>query len=273
MLRKLLILILLVAGVTACSSSSPATAPTRFPTLPPSAIGDLKLTILYDSTAVNSQLKTDWGFAALVEYGDHTLLFDTGANGSILLNNMRQLDIDPQSIEAVILSHEHNDHTGGLQALLDTGVRPTVYVPAAFGVFFKRQVNNQTKLIEVTDAVEIIPGVHTTGLPFGIAEEALVVETGDGAVVLTGCAHPGVAEMVRQAQAVTGSKIAYLVGGFHLYQFAPERVPPIVAELHKLGVEKVLPAHCTGDATPFRTEFGDNFIEGGVGRTVTISAK
>ncbi len=84
MLRKLLILILLMASVTACSSSSPATAPTRFPTLPPSAIGDLKLTILYDSTAVNSQLKPDWGFAVLVEYGGHTLLFDTGANGSIL---------------------------------------------------------------------------------------------------------------------------------------------------------------------------------------------
>ena len=95
------------------------------------ALGDLKLTILYDNTAVDTRLKSDWGFAALVEYGGHTLLFDTGADGSMLLDNMRQLDVDPKSIEAVIFSHEHGDHTGGLQALLETGVRPTVYAPAA----------------------------------------------------------------------------------------------------------------------------------------------
>ncbi len=159
---------------------------------PPTATDGLKLTIVYDNTTTDPQLKPDWGFAAVVEYDGHTLLFDTGANGSILLDNMRQLGVDLGSIEAIILSHQHDDHTGGLRALLDTGIRPTVYAPAKFTKAFKRQVAARTNLIEVGDAIEIVPGVHTT-LPIGsIVEEALVVETGDGAVVITGCAHPGV---------------------------------------------------------------------------------
>ena len=257
------------------SSAEPELTPARSPTLPPAQLSDLNLTILYDNISGSPGLTSHWGFAALVEYGGHTLLFDTGRDGDILLDNMEQLGVDPLSIEAVILSHAHFDHTGGLQALLDTGVRPTVYAPAEFEDAFKEQVRSQTELVEVTDAVEVIPGVHTTNPVGRIREEALVVETGDGAVVITGCAHPGVAEMVRQAQAVTSSQIAYLVGGFHLFQHRSELLPPIITEVRQLGVAKVLPAHCTGDEAIdlFRTEYGEDFTEGGVGRTITIAAQ
>jgi 7,8-dihydropterin-6-yl-methyl-4-(beta-D-ribofuranosyl)aminobenzene 5'-phosphate synthase len=260
---------------SAPSSAEPELTPSRSPTLPPAPLSDLNLTILYDNIPGSPGLTAHWGFAALVEYGSHTLLFDTGRDGDILLDNMRQLGVDPLSIEAVILSHAHYDHMGGLQALLDTGVRPTVYAPAEFGDAFKEQVRTQTELVEVTDAVEVIPGVHTTNPVGRIREEALVVETGDGAVVITGCAHPGVAEMVRQAQAVTSSQIANLVGGLHLFQTPSEMVPPIITEVRQLGVAKVLPAHCTGDEAIelFRTEYGEDFTEGGVGRTITIAAQ
>jgi 7,8-dihydropterin-6-yl-methyl-4-(beta-D-ribofuranosyl)aminobenzene 5'-phosphate synthase len=241
-------------------------------------MGDLRLTILFDNYPFDSRLSTQWGFAALVEYHGHTLLFDTGANGSRLLDNMRQLGVDPRSIEAVVISHEHMDHTGGLQALVDTGSRPTVYVPSAFGGRFE-SVGAQTKLVEVTDALEIFPGVHTTGQV--AVEQALVVETRDGTVVITGCAHPGLARMVRQAQEVVPGKIALLAGGFHLgidvAAGGPdkEKLQSIIAEVRQLGVEKVLPTHCTGDTAIalFRTEYGENYIEGGVGRTVTLPGK
>jgi 7,8-dihydropterin-6-yl-methyl-4-(beta-D-ribofuranosyl)aminobenzene 5'-phosphate synthase len=238
-------------------------------------MGDLRLTILYDSTSIDSRLKSDWGFAALVEYGGHTLLFDAGANGSILLDNMRQLNVDPRSIEAVILSHEHYDHFGGLKALLDAGSGPTVYAPFKFGDSFKQQVRDQNQLVEVTDEIEILPGVHISRPVGSILEQALVVETRDGTVVITGCAHPGVAEMVRQAQKVVGGKVALMIGGFHLLQTSKEELPSIIAEVHQLGVEKVLPAHCTGEraSSMFRAEYGENYVEGGVGRTVTASVK
>jgi len=93
--------------------------------------------------------------------------------------------------------------------------------------------------------------------------------------VLTGCAHPGVVEMVRQAQEVVPGRIALLGGGFHLHQSGKHQVQALIAELRELGVEKVLPAHCTGDAAGalFRAEYGKNSIEGGVGRTVTLPGK
>ncbi len=159
--------------------------------------------------------------------------------------------------------------------MLDTGIQPTIYAPAAFSEAYKQQLRSRTRLVEVTDALEIMPGIHTTRPVGSIVEQALVVETRDGLVVITGCAHPGVAEMVRQAQAVVGGKIAYLVGGFHLYQTDQGLLPSIITEVHQLGVEKIMPAHCTGDAAKalFHTEYGENYVEGGVGRTVTISAK
>jgi 7,8-dihydropterin-6-yl-methyl-4-(beta-D-ribofuranosyl)aminobenzene 5'-phosphate synthase len=238
------------------------------------APGDFKLTIVYDNTTTDPQLSPDWGFAAVVESGGHTLLFDTGAKGSNLLHNLQQLGVDPASIEAVILSHQHDDHTAGLQALLATGIHPTVYAPARFTRAFKRQVEAQTTLVEVSEAVEIVPGVHTTRPMGSIVEEALVVETGDGAVVITGCAHPGVVAIVREAQEVTGSPIALLVGGFHLASAGDSKVESIIAELRQLGVQKVLPCHCTGDKAIalFRSEYGEDFIQGGVGRVVAIAA-
>ncbi len=240
---------------------------------------DLRLTILYDNTSASPELTADAGFSALVEYGSHKLLFDTGFSGPVLLDNMKRLGVDSLSIEAVILSHEHYDHIGGLQALLDTGVRPTVYVPAEFSDSFKEPVRDQTELVDVAGAVEVIPGVHTTGPTGANREQALVVETGDGAVVITGCAHPGAVEMVRAAQAVTSSRTAYLVGGLHLFETPildpTVDVPPLITELQELGVERILPAHCTGDDAIelFRTAYGDDFTEGGVGRTVTIVAQ
>ena len=88
---------------------------------------------------------------------------------------MRQLDVDPQSIEAVIFSHEHGDHTEGLQALLDTGIRPTVYAPSAFSNTFKERVRARTELVEVTDALTILPGIHLTRPVGSIVEQALAV--------------------------------------------------------------------------------------------------
>jgi 7,8-dihydropterin-6-yl-methyl-4-(beta-D-ribofuranosyl)aminobenzene 5'-phosphate synthase len=274
--RSLVTLLLLVALLAACAGSAAAPTPTPAPSvsLQPEAIGDFKLTIVFDNTTTNPQNLEGWGFAAVVDYGDHRLLFDTGGSGSVLLDNLRLVDVDPATIEAVILSHQHYDHINGLQALLDTGIHPIVYVPAEFSSAFKRQVEVKTTLVEVDDAVEIIPGVHTTRPIGSIVEEALVVETGDGAVVITGCAHPGVVAIVREAQKVTGSPIALLAGGFHLGSATKGQVSSIIDELRQLGVQKVMPCHCTGDdaIALFRSAYGEDFVGGGVGSTVAISA-
>jgi len=70
----------------------------------------MKITIIYDNETWEEGLKADWGFSCLVEAYDKKILFDTGANGSILLHNMQRLNIDPTIIEEVFISHAH----GGL---------------------------------------------------------------------------------------------------------------------------------------------------------------
>jgi len=82
----------------------------------------VKIKILYDNTVFQSGLKPDWGFSCLVETPNRTILFDTGSNGSILLENMKKLDIDPLSIDEVFISHPHFDHVGGLSVFLNYNI-------------------------------------------------------------------------------------------------------------------------------------------------------
>jgi metal-dependent hydrolase (beta-lactamase superfamily II) len=261
---------------TPSSSSVETTRPPASvsPTDASDGFQDLTITILYDNTAYDARLRADWGFAALIEYGGHTLLFDTGGDGPTLMDNMAQLGIAPRSIEAIVLSHIHGDHTNGLQSVLDTDITPTVYVPASFPASFKDNVRSQTDLVEITDPVEIFPGLHSTGeLGASIVEQALVVETEAGIVVVTGCAHPGIVPIVQQAKAIVENRVALVVGGFHLLDYSSDQVTHIVAELRELGVRQVCPTHCTGDAAIaiFAAQYGDDYVQGGVGRVITVA--
>jgi metal-dependent hydrolase (beta-lactamase superfamily II) len=238
----------------------------------------VSITIVYDNTIYDGPngpegLAAEWGFAAWIEYGDQIILFDTGPGGSDLLNNIDRQDLDPQKIDIVVLSHIHQDHTGGLSALLGTGVQPLVYVPRAFPDSFKRGVRARTELVEVLEPLEILPGLHTTGQLGGDpAEQALAVETSEGTVVITGCAHPGILRILRQAQSQVPGEIALVLGGFHLLPVPSERVEGIVATFRELGVRQVSPTHCTGwqAIATFAGEYGPDSLEGGVGRVFAI---
>jgi 7,8-dihydropterin-6-yl-methyl-4-(beta-D-ribofuranosyl)aminobenzene 5'-phosphate synthase len=232
-------------------------------------------TIVYDNNTYDPELQTAWGFACLVETGEATVLFDTGGDAPTLLGNMAKLGIDPLVIEAVVLSHIHGDHVGGLTELLDAGARPTVYVPTAFPASFKQGVSVRTDLVDVTGPMEIGPGLHTTGqVGSGIVEQALAVETADGLVVVTGCAHPGVVEMVDRASAVLGGDVLLVMGGFHLGSGTQGQIEGVIDGFHHLGVRTVAPCHCTGDrARQLMAEsFGSDYVTAGVGRVITIEA-
>jgi 7,8-dihydropterin-6-yl-methyl-4-(beta-D-ribofuranosyl)aminobenzene 5'-phosphate synthase len=243
-------------------------------TVPVEVIEPVTFTIVYENNPYNPSLRTGWGFSCVVEIGEAVVLFDTGGNGTILLDNMEKLGFDPQAIDAVVLSHIHGDHTGGLKGLLDTGTRPVVYVPASFPESFKAPVRVQTELVEVTDPVEVLPGVHTTGeVGSSIVEQALVVETGAGLVVVTGCAHPGVVEMVRRAKEVVDGDVALVMGGFHLGGADSAQLEAIIADFRELGVQQVAPCHCTGDLARqmFAEAYGDGCTLAGIGQQFVIA--
>lgn len=246
--------------------------PTPKPT-PTGMVEGITLSVVYDNNDYDPRLQTAWGFACLIEMAETTILFDTGGDGAVLLSNMDKLGLDFREVDMVILSHIHGDHIGGLESLLATGISPTVYVPRSFPADFKAQVEAKTTLHEVSGPETIIEGVYTTGeMGSGIIEQALVLKTVKGLVVITGCAHPGIARMVERAGEIGNDEIYLVLGGFHLGGKSEAEIEDIIGEFQQLGVQKVAPCHCTGELaiSLFHQAFGEDFIQNGAGKIIEI---
>ncbi|MBN2388631.1 MAG: MBL fold metallo-hydrolase [Anaerolineales bacterium] len=233
----------------------------------------LIISIVYNNLASDARLVTDWGFSAHIQYHGHVILFDTGTNGQTLLQNMQVLGIAPAAVQTVVLSHAHRDHTGGLDAFLAAGSQPTVYLLASFGDPFHAQVSSLTEVIDGSPGLEIAEDILTTGeLTSGIPEQALVIRTPQGLVVVTGCAHPGIVRIIERAVALTGEPVELVMGGFHLRDSNQAEIARIVSDFRRLGVRRVAPSHCTGDLAIrlFAEAYGDDFIASGAGSVITI---
>jgi len=220
------------------------------------AAGPVEIQILYDNTSTRPDLKADWGFAALVSAGGHRVLLDTGANAGIFMGNLQAMDVEPASIERLVISHEHADHTGGIDPLLKRNPKITVHRPRlGQGPF------------------QVVPGIYSTGaLPGPAAEQALVVETPKGLVVITGCSHPGVVALVEAAEKQRNTKsVRLLVGGFHLLDMDAGQIKGIIERLRQLNVTQAVATHCSGDLAVkmFREAFGPG-PGAGVGRRIVL---
>ncbi|MFN2148388.1 MAG: MBL fold metallo-hydrolase, partial [Anaerolineales bacterium] len=233
----------------------------------------LTLTILYDNNPFDSRLRTAWGFSALLEYESSILLFDTGGDAGTLLFNMDVLGKDPSRIESVVLSHIHDDHTGGVDGLLSQGLGATVYVPPSFGTAFKNRIAARVPVVEVTAGLPLAKNVFSTGeMGTSIHEQALVVKTARGLVVITGCAHPGVVSIVARARELFDQPVYLVLGGFHLGNARQAELEEILSSFREMGVQKVAPCHCTGERAiaAFREAYGEDFIPAGVGFSIVI---
>jgi 7,8-dihydropterin-6-yl-methyl-4-(beta-D-ribofuranosyl)aminobenzene 5'-phosphate synthase len=235
----------------------------------------MRITILYDNNDYDCRLRSDWGFSCLVHFRERAILFDTGGDGEILLDNMQKLGIDPKEIQAVLLSHIHGDHVGGLPAFLRQNNKVKIYVPASFPGRLKEEIRYLgAAQEEVSRPKEIFPGVFTTGeLDGGIKEQSLVLRSPHGLVVITGCAHPGIVEIVRQAKEIANGKVHLVLGGFHLRGASAPAIERIIQSFLHLGVEKVAPCHCSGELARkiFKKKFGPSFISAGVGKEIVIT--
>jgi 7,8-dihydropterin-6-yl-methyl-4-(beta-D-ribofuranosyl)aminobenzene 5'-phosphate synthase len=122
-------------------------------------------------------------------------------------------------------------------------------------------------------AFEVVPGVYSTGIIAGVVvEQALVVDTPKGLVVLTGCSHPGIVKMVEAAVKQRGARPVRLVlGGFHMLQQSPDQIKETIAALKRLNVAMAVATHCSGDLAVkmFREAFGQG-PGAGVGRRIVL---
>jgi len=237
----------------------------------------LTIAITYDNNPYDDRLRTAWGFSCLLRLPEKTILFDTGGDSSILLDNMDQLQIDPKEINIVVLSHIHGDHVGGLGGILNQNSDVTVYLPASFPQSLKEDVKLYgAEVKEIHEPRELFDGVYTTGeLNGGIKEQSLIVKTDEGLVIITGCAHPGVVNIVQKAREIAGDRMYLLLGGFHLGGASASKIESIIDSFEQLGVERVAPCHCSGDSARrlLREHYGEGYIECGVGRRVTLPPK
>jgi 7,8-dihydropterin-6-yl-methyl-4-(beta-D-ribofuranosyl)aminobenzene 5'-phosphate synthase len=240
----------------------------------PLDIKDIKLTVVYDNISFRKDLRTDWGFSCLIQGLDKTILFDLGRYDNIFISNMSKLEIDLFQIDELVISHDHPDHIGGVKVFLEKHPGVRVHLVKSFRSGFKKMVRKfGAELSEINQPCHITRNCISTGEMKSIIrnEHALIILTNKGLVVITGCAHPGVVDIVERSQQITGKKTLLVMGGFHLLNDYDSSIRKKVKRLKELGVRYVAPSHCTGGEAfdIFAKEFGEQFILSGAGRTIT----
>ena len=271
----------------------------------PSGAGEAVILNIYDNQGGPMAEKAipDWGYSALIEYRGKKILFDGGTSPVILENNAKALGVDFTEVDIIVLSHSHSDHTGGINHVVAMNPHLTVYVPYDFG-FVSADADADPKLRkghrwlvaeyrplqETTKIAEGIHLIHTetphTGvfweyppyeedsMLFNLKELSLALTTEDGEVVLVvGCSHSGVGEIVKATKKALNAEIALVTGGFHLLPYSREYVADLARSMkEELKVEQVAMTHCTGDEAIeiFNETFGENALWGGLGARLTF---
>ena len=211
----------------------------------------MKVTIVYDNTAFRKDLQADWGFSALVEVEGRKILFDTGADGDILLSNMEKLKINPEEIEDIFISHLHWDHTGGLYSFLQVNSQVKLWVPSYFS-----EAKNVREVIEVEKPTKLYEGIYSTG-ELDRVEQSLCIKTEKGIVIIAGCSHPRM-ELILKTASQFG-KVYGIIGGLHATR------PDSLKDL-----DLICPTHCTQYKSEIKYLYPEKYIEGGTGKIIEV---
>lgn len=228
------------------------------------------ISVLYDNRA-QGDMRPGWGFSAWVSVGDESVLFDTGADKLVFEHNARALGCNLSTLGALALSHEHCDHIGAVSSVTRKGLR--LYVEAGSARRFAGHRRDGVQVIAVRGPEQICPGVKSTGrCGRRIREQALLVDGTEGPALITGCAHPGIVVVADLATKLAGRPLALIVGGFHLFRSDEAGVRYVAEQLLRLGVERIAPCHCTGDAATviLRDAYGDHFVEVSAGSQIKV---
>lgn len=220
---------------------------------------EITFKVLYNNIPLNDSFAGDNGLSCLIEIGEHSYLFDAGRIPEILTGNTEALEIDASKIDFIFISHIHSDHIGGLPGIIEKCNRPLLYLPASFPksqapkgreyvvskiVKAKPFVSDT---IHIKEAVKLNEYFYSTGMfEDRTYEQALIINTSEGLIILTGCSHPGIVEIVRGAKSLLNREVYLVMGGFHLAVTDSVEVKNIADELRNL-TKFIAPCHCTGE--------------------------
>ncbi|TFG26741.1 MAG: MBL fold metallo-hydrolase [Promethearchaeota archaeon] len=172
--------------------------------------------IIYENSTIEEGFLSGYGLSILIynHFTEDYVLFDTGSNGEILLNNIQQFDISPLEIKKVVISHNHKEHVGGLDALYEANKDIEIYIPIENKILYQRKYS-RANVIGVSEFLEIDSNIYSTGqLGTYLKEQALFLKTiDDEIIILVGCSHPGLDEITSMAKSI--APIKAIIGGFH----------------------------------------------------------
>ena len=229
----------------------------------------MKFSIVFDNYRANRKLESFWGFSCLI---NDNFLVDTGSNGRALVRNLTKMGYKIENLEYLFISHPHWDHIGGIDSIVDINKNLTLFLPNSLSKLYIKDLKTLSKELKVINdnPTNLFDNFYSSGVMLPIGEQSLVIDEGEFGIVVVGCAHAGITNIIKKAKEILNKPIAYAIGGFHLMRTDKEEILKVVKEMKSLGVEYVTPTHCSGDTAIkiFKEEYGENYIPGGVGRII-----
>lgn len=224
------------------------------------AVSSIKITTVVEDTSPKRLFKGEHGLSFWIEVDNKNILFDTGQSGEVLLENLKRLKLNIKSLDASVLSHPHDDHSGGIQSI-STKINdlPFYCVSDVFDAYVpdrKRLKKILSDVQHINKDTEILPGVwiprerNTVNTKYKTKEINLVINLKrKGLVVIVGCSHHGLTNIVNNAKSLFSNKIPIhaLIGGFHLKDSPDKEITNIVNKLAKENIKIIAPNHCTGN--------------------------
>lgn len=269
----------------------------------------MKITVLLENTACSDEIAAAHGLSLYIETPKHKILFDMGPDDRFL-RNAEKLGIDLEKVDIAVISHGHDDHGGGLEYFSRLNTSAKIYVHrAAFGDFYIDRPGEDLEYIGLDQSLDMYRFTLTADETvideeltlFGAVpdntgalaasgmlrqktwdgtrqdvfahEHNLLIQAEGKTVLVAGCAHRGIANILHAAEKRLGRRPDATVGGFHLFQLtegdpAAEKLIEMTGKALQTGHTVYYTGHCTGDYAydKLKAMLGDRLqrISGGV---------
>ena len=247
----------------------------------------IKITTLVENTSLSPEYKSKHGLSLYIETTNHKILFDLGSN-DLFVENAERLGIDIRTIDTVVISHGHTDHAGALRKFLEINPTAKIYIkesafdkhytkvmgiPFYAGADIKLKDNRQfiftTDSYMIDEELRLFSGIkgrkffsqsnnqlltkknHKFVLDSFDHEQYLVIEDENQRVLISGCSHNGIVNIMEEMQRAASEKFTHVIGGFHLFnpiskKYEKDELIRDVAECLKQYNCKYYTCHCTG---------------------------